>query len=525
MSQAQHVVIIIGTKSKLLFDHLEGQEYGCLQFDSVTDFIDNNLSEAFSIVFADIDSKGLDESNLVELKERTGTVIATCDTDNLSATPLLNHETFEQILLLPCNIDIFSAVLSKAKQQIINIKDLNEKINTANHMAMNAMESTGLLGNIIQFANQSQDCKTISELIDLTRHVVEQYKVTVSFRTSSHTGTDYHVMRRKHQAILSQHRQGGRIVDFDNETLINYTNISAYFCDLPEDPEHSGQLRDSFVTLLGEADERVKTIDLENEVESSNKTREQILMVISHELRTPLNAVIGFSNLLRQKKEGSTFDSNDIQKVERVHDRGSHLLSMVEGLLNYITLTSNKATINIQNQDISTILKDTCATFNKKAEEKELSFFSTLGDTAILADIDGPRIKQIIEHLVDNAIKFTEKGYVGIQLSTEINDLNEAFLQLTVEDSGIGIAETDIEKIFEPFSQVDMGINRSYEGIGMGLSLTRALTTLHKGTLSVDSQLGKGSQFKVRIPIDYITSSSTVEVIDSQELFENTELF
>ena len=247
--------------------------------------------------------------------------------------------------------------------------------------------------------------------------------------------------------------------------------------------EHSRTLDD-----LKDAMEELKELD---------RLKSMFLASMSHELRTPLNSVIGFTGWLLMGMEG---DLNEEQRKQltMVKFSANHLLDLINDILDISKIEAGKMELSIEKFEIVEIVNDVVSSVLPLAKDKELGLMYDIPKEIIL-NSDKRRIKQILMNLVSNAIKFTDQGNVKI----EVKLLNNKDLEVTVSDSGIGIKKEDIEKLFQPFQQIDMSSSKSHEGTGLGLYLCKKILDLLHGEISVTSQFGKGSEFKFIIPIEF----------------------
>lgn len=222
------------------------------------------------------------------------------------------------------------------------------------------------------------------------------------------------------------------------------------------------------------------------------ETKSAFLAMVSHELRTPLNGVIGFSELL------ALTSLSDEQKtyVETVLASGEHLLSVVNDILDFSSLEKGGIEIEHENIVLKEFLEAACRPLKKAAFDKGLSFSCSV-DPGSFSEVSGDsrRIRQILINLIGNAIKFTEKGGVAVNVSCANDNL-----VISVADSGIGILPDNVERLFKPFVQADSAINRRFGGTGLGLAISRQLANVMGGDISVSSKPIKGSTFTLRLP-------------------------
>lgn len=225
----------------------------------------------------------------------------------------------------------------------------------------------------------------------------------------------------------------------------------------------------------------------------AEKSKSEFLAMMSHELRTPMNAVIGFANLLGQS------ELNGLQRefVETIQSSSETLLSLLNDVLDFSKIEAGR--IELEDVDLSPVelVDGILDLFGPSAYAKGLELSSFI-DPALPAEIVGDpgRLRQILFNLVGNAVKFTSQGAVSI----ELHRLGEEF-EIAVTDTGIGIEPAKVDEIFERFTQADNSTSRRYGGTGLGLAISRRLVELMGGRLSVDSEPGKGSTFRARLPL------------------------
>lgn len=262
------------------------------------------------------------------------------------------------------------------------------------------------------------------------------------------------------------------------------------------------QLNDGSIVIYGiyqdiskqKAEQKELKIAKEKAIES-DKLKTNFLATMSHELRTPLNGILGFSELLL------TEDINDdiLDMVQSIHQSGNRLLNTINSILDISILESNKLNLQIKEENLIDIINEKVSNFLPLAEEKKLELNFEFKGTLIV-HTDKKIFEIIINNLLDNAIKYTKTGKIEISLTKEGN-FKKNYLKITVKDTGIGIAKENYEKIFRYFSQVSEGYTRTYEGMGLGLSITKHYVDILNGEISVESELEIGSVFTIKIPL------------------------
>ena len=249
------------------------------------------------------------------------------------------------------------------------------------------------------------------------------------------------------------------------------------------------------MTLTKERERQLK--ELHQEALAANNAKSSFLANMSHEIRTPINTILGMDELILREAQ----NINVIEYAQNIKTEGKTLLSLINDLLDFSKIESGKMELTVTEYGVSSLLHDVVAMFSIKAEGKGLDFSVEVAED-IPATLCGDeiRIKQILSNLLSNAVKYTERGYVKLLVDWEPQEENHVVLCVTVKDSGIGIRKEDMDTIFEEFKRFDAKRNNKVEGTGLGMSITAQLLQMMNGKIFIDSEYGKGSEFKVRIP-------------------------
>jgi PAS domain S-box-containing protein len=255
------------------------------------------------------------------------------------------------------------------------------------------------------------------------------------------------------------------------------------------------------------------------QVEEASRMKSEFLANMSHELRTPLNAIIGFSEALM---DGLMGDMTDQQRgfIGDIFGSGTHLLSLINDILDLSKVEAGKMTLDLETVNLPTFLSSCLSIVRENASARNIRLSMDAADDAKLLQADARKLKQIVYNLLSNAVKFSKNGGevtviarrvarddVGLLSgpwagrSCELPDSPfPEFLKISVNDAGIGMSPDGFAQLFTPFSQIDSGLSRKFEGTGLGLALVRVLAELHGGTVAVESAEGQGSRFTVWLP-------------------------
>ncbi len=228
--------------------------------------------------------------------------------------------------------------------------------------------------------------------------------------------------------------------------------------------------------------------------QASAEARRKFLTHMSHELRTPLNAIIGFTGLLRPDAKRIP-DTEARVWVERVHDNALHLLQLINGLLDLSKIESGASDIETAKVHLDDLVTRTLQQLEGAAREKGLRLTTDLPDKPVAIATDATKLKQVLINLVGNAIKFTHEG--GVTVRVVAGSPGTRPTRLVVADTGVGIPESEFERIFDPFSQVETEPGSGQNGTGLGLAISRALCEQLGLRLEVASRQGEGSSFNI----------------------------
>ena len=236
--------------------------------------------------------------------------------------------------------------------------------------------------------------------------------------------------------------------------------------------------------------------DTSRQLEIANQHKSEFLANMSHELRTPLNAVIGFSEVLQQGMVGE-LNEKQTEYINYIHTSGSHLLSLINDILDLSKVEAGRMELDLTHFSVPMAIENALTLIKERATRHGLTLESALDPAVAEIDADERKFKQILLNLLSNAVKFTPDGG---RITVATRELNGT-VEVSVNDTGIGIAPEDFEAVFEEFRQVGQDAERSAQGTGLGLALTKKFIELHGGRIWLTSTVGKGSTFTFTLPV------------------------
>ena len=260
-----------------------------------------------------------------------------------------------------------------------------------------------------------------------------------------------------------------------------------------------GDLIEAFNAMLEQIQKRDVALTVaRDKAEEANETKSAFLANMSHELRTPLNAVIGYSEMLQEECEDIGQDDL-VPDLIKIHSAGKHLLGLINDVLDLSKIEAGKMTIHVEEFDTTALVRDVESTIQPMMEKNSNTLVVDVAEGIGQMTQDVTRVRQVLLNLLSNAAKFSSEGEVRLTVRREAGDGTDV-IAFSVEDSGIGMTEEQVAKLFQPFTQADSSTTRKYGGTGLGLTISRRFCRMMGGDVKVTSVHGSGSTFTVRLP-------------------------
>lgn len=278
--------------------------------------------------------------------------------------------------------------------------------------------------------------------------------------------------------------------------------------------------QERLLAKLNRSTQQKVALELEKkEIETSARLRTEFLSKITHEIRTPLNTILGMAELLNEE----TSSTSKGQKIRAIHASSKNLQRVVESIIDFSDLQAKRLSLNLDDFNLQQEFKPLWRELDELCEEKGLDFQLNLDAEIPLLRGDAQRIQQVLAHICHNAVKFTNKGSISVDISAIARNPKCTLLRFMVKDTGIGIPEEKQLKIFESFNQIENDSKRQFGGIGLGLSITKKMVELHGGSLQLNSILGKGTTISLYLSLETKEGYAGNEAIEDTPL-ENLEV-
>ena len=385
---------------------------------------------------------------------------------------------------------------------IIVIKDITENIAALHSMTM-IMVLCGSIAGLLLIVFFSHFLKVIQDRLLVARKELKEKIKQQELAARSLMENEERLKKEIRQRVVAESELENRVLQL--------ADAQKAALNMMEDTELAKAETEKVNRKLQEAVERANVMT--RQAVEASKAKSEFLANMSHEIRTPMNAIIGFSDLLMSEE-----DLNGEQQgyVKNIVTGGDNLLRLIDDILDFSKIEAGKLKTEIIDCATAKVLENIDLLMKPLADEKGLEFgIFQSGDLPAMIRTDPSRLHQCLMNLVSNAIKFTEKGHVHVNVSG-ITDGDELSIRFDIEDTGIGISAEKQSSIFESFTQADGSTTRKYGGTGLGLTITKQLTELLGGELKVSSKIESGSVFSIILPARIKTGS--VELMDKHDV-------
>jgi len=275
-------------------------------------------------------------------------------------------------------------------------------------------------------------------------------------------------------------------------------------------------LRELNQQLESRVEERTQALQYANqqlsvtnaELARATKLKDEFLANMSHELRTPLNAIIGYSEILQEDAEALGLE-DFVQDLQKIHQSGRHLLDLINDILDMTKIEAGKLEIHYDDFDVPVLVQNTTTSIQPLLLKNNNRLVVNCNPQLGSIHTDMTRLRQVLLNVLSNACKFTKSGEIQVTVDRQNSEQGEYFC-FTISDTGIGISPENIQKLFQPFNQADSSTTRQYGGTGLGLAISHRLCNMMGGSITVQSELGKGSTFTIYLPVNSEPAKSSV---------------
>jgi PAS domain S-box-containing protein len=514
------ILVIEDDKSNTILIHEMLSESGIIAFDihsadQLKAGLDLLAKKAFDVVLLDLnlpDSYGLDTFIRLQTQMPEIPVVILTGLDDETATQALQMGAQDYLLKGRMVKDSLIRSLNYAiERQRLRIeqrfteKALRESENKYRELVENLNEGilivdkdsyttfvNQIIGNMLGYTIEEMMGKHLFSFMD--KESIEVYNNNAERR--KHGISEQHESKfiRKDGTIIYATVMTSSLLDSDRR----YKGTISCIADITDLKRVEMALKREKDTLAKKVANQTAELRMANiELMEADQLKDEFLANMSHELRTPLTSILGMSEALQKNVYGS-LNEKQLQCIQLVKDSGNHLLNLINDILDITKINAGKLELEIHNVIIESFCQNSLQFIMQEAHKKLQKVITNIDSSVKTMQGDELRLKQMLVNLLSNAVKFTPKGgTIGLEV---VGDIENKKVYFTVWDTGVGIRKEDMKKLFKPFTQLDSSLSRQYAGTGLGLALINKIVELHKGKMSVDSEVGKGSRFTVSLP-------------------------
>jgi PAS domain S-box-containing protein len=387
-------------------------------------------------------------------------------------------------------------------RDITERKKVEETLKESEEYYRYIVEATNAILYHLKYSSMKYDYinPAIEKLIGYTSEEINE----IGFKNIVVKISRYHVEKVDIDLVVAD-REQGKTLEWQADYQIKTKDGRLIWLSDHSHPwkDETGKLIGS-IGILRDITERknaeAEIIKAKEKAEEMNRLKSNFLANMSHELRTPLNGILGYADILSSNLK----EPDLLEMTQGIYDSGKRLSETLKFILDLSEAETDKIEMIAKDVEVVPLVKDSINSFSKEAEKRNLTLETIIKSENIYAHLDEHLFTRILYNLLDNALKFTRKGKITVEVGSEFI-IDKKWIYLKVKDTGIGIPSDKIELIWDEFRQVSEGLTRSHEGAGLGLTISKKTVEFMHGTISVDSEVGVGSVFTVKFPAVSVT--------------------
>ena len=405
------------------------------------------------------------------------------------------------LIISPFGAEELLAQIRQRQQNQQNQQVLSSQLTEASSMALMAMENASDFGLMINFVKDAINANDYHQLAENIFNCTRLFSTSCLLEIKTFNSLEYfysdETFDEDVKKVLNVNKNENRLIQIGDITQINHNNLVCIVEGLPiHDDAQMGRILDSLVMLCDIADRFAKGLAMEEQFKHAEQSRHLFLTTLSHELKTPLNSVLGFSSALLNKNPDKPLGESGLDALQRIVDNTHQVNTIMNTLMEISEFDIDRK--HFQEINVDRLMLRLNTEFSKKANAKNIDFSIHKLDGLVLM-CNEKVLYNMLHHLIDNAIKFTEQGSVSINISEVQHAMFGNSIQFDICDTGIGIDAIHHQRIFNEIGQLNQEHNREHYGIGLGLYYVKQMCEQLEGEVSLVSQLGNGSTFSLLI--------------------------